>query len=79
VALIGWTLSFATLLGALALRQDMPLGGSVSLSNILFLLALLTCPMLWRDKPFGISRTQRLVGALALLFCLPLVLLPGAS
>lgn len=79
MALIGWILSFAALLGALALRQDMPIGGSVSLSNMLFLLALLACPMLWREKPLGISRAQRIVSALILFFCLPLVLLPGAS
>jgi hypothetical protein len=79
VALIGWILSFAALLGALALRQDMPVGDSAGLSNMLFLLTLLACPMLWRDKPLGISRAQRVVGALVLLFCLPLVLLPGAS
>ncbi|ANI77777.1 MULTISPECIES: hypothetical protein [Sphingobium] len=79
MALIGWILSFAALLGALALRQDMPVGDSAGLSNMLFLLTLLACPMLWRDKPLGISRAQRVVGALVLLFCLPLVLLPGAS
>jgi hypothetical protein len=55
------------------------MSGSSSLSNMLFLLALLSCPMLWRDKPLGISRGHRVVGALILLFCLPLLLLPGAS
>ena len=79
MALIGWILSFAALLGALALRQDMPMSGSPSLSNMLFLLALLACPMLWQDKPLGISRGQRIVGALILMFCLPMLLLPGAS
>lgn len=78
MALIGWFLSFAALLGALALRQDMPVGGSFGLSNMLFLLALLACPMLWQGKPLGISRAQRVVTALILLFCLPLVLLPTA-
>lgn len=78
MALIGWILSFAALFGALALRQDMPAGGSVGLSNMLFLLALLACPMLWRDRPLGVSRGQRIVGALVLLCGLPLVLLPGA-
>lgn len=79
MALIGWILSFAALLGALALRQDMPMSGSSSLSNMLFLLALLACPMLWQDKPLGISRGQRIVGALILMFCLPILLLTGAS
>lgn len=79
MALIGWILSFAALLGALALRQDMPMSGSFSLSNMLFLLALLACPMLWQDKPLGISRGQRIVGALILMFCLPILSLPGAS
>jgi hypothetical protein len=78
VALVGWTLSFFALFGALALRQDMPAEGSASLSNMLFLLALLACPMLWRDNPLGISRSQRIVTALILLVCLPLVVLPGA-
>jgi hypothetical protein len=77
VALIGWILSFAALLGALALRQDMPMGGSVGLSNMLFLLALLACPMIWQDRPLGISRAQRVVSALILLFCLPMLLLPS--
>ena len=78
MALIGWILSFAALLGALALRQDMPMGGSVGLSNMLFLLALLACPMIWQDRPLGISRAQRVVSALILLFCLPMLLLPSA-
>ncbi|MFC3792344.1 hypothetical protein [Sphingobium agri] len=79
VALIGWMLSFAALLGALALRQDAPIGGSAALSNMLLLLALLACPMLWQGAPLGISRAQRVVGGLILLFCLPILLLPGAS
>lgn len=79
MALIGWIMSFAALLGALALRQDLPVGGSATLSNMLLLLALLACPMVWRDRPLGISRAQRIVSGLILLFCLPLVLLPGAS
>ncbi|WP_030540801.1 hypothetical protein [Sphingobium sp. DC-2] len=78
MALIGWTFAFAALLGALALRQDMPVGGSASLSNILLLLALLACPMVWQDKPLGISRKQRIVSGLILCFCLPLILLPSA-
>lgn len=78
MAMIGWILSFAALLGALALRQDMPVGGSASLSTMLFLLALLACPMLWRESPLGISRAQRVVTGLILLFSLPLVLLPAA-
>lgn len=78
MALIGWILSFVALLGALALRQDAPIGGSATLSNMLLLLALLACPMLWQGKPLGISRAQRVVGGLALLFCLPLLLLPAS-
>ena len=76
MALFGWTLSFIALFGALALRQDMPVGGATGISNMLFLLALLTCPMLWRDRPLGISRGQRIVTALVMLFGLPLLLLP---
>ena len=78
MALIGWILSFAALLGALALRQDAPIGGSAALSNMLQLLALLACPMLWQSAPLGVSRGQRVVAGLILLFCLPIVLLPGA-
>lgn len=78
MALIGWTLSFIALFAALALRQDMPMGGSVALSDLLFALALLACPMLWREKPLGISRKHRVVVALVALFCLPLILLPTA-
>lgn len=78
MALVGWILSFIALFGALALRQDMPDGGSASLSAMLFLLALLACPMLWRDSPLGISRAQRTVSGLILLFSLPLLLLPVA-
>ena len=77
MALVGWILSFIALFGALALRQDMPVGGSIGLSNLFFLLALLACPMLWRDQPLGISRKQRVVAALIALFCLPLLLLPA--
>ncbi|HEX7743496.1 MAG TPA: hypothetical protein VF442_13860 [Sphingobium sp.] len=78
MALVGWFLSFSAFLAALALRQDMPVEGSANLSNMLLLLAILACPMLWRDRPLGISRAQRIVTALILLFCLPLVLLPTA-
>ena len=79
MALIGWILSFAALLGALALRQDVPIGGSTALSNMLLALALLACPMIWQGAPLGISRAQRVVGGLILLFCLPMLLLPGCS
>ena len=78
MALIGWILSFAALFGGLALRQDLPIGGSVALSNLLIALAILACPMLWRDKPMGVSRGQRIVAALALILALPLILLPAA-
>lgn len=78
MALIGWFLSFIALFGALALRQDMPIGGSLMLSNMLILLALLSCPMIWRERPLGISRGQRVTIALILFLCMPLVLLPIA-
>ncbi|MDO7835715.1 hypothetical protein Q4610_11745 [Sphingobium sp. HBC34] len=78
MALIGWILSFITLFTGLALRQDMPVGGSATLSNMLIALAVLACPMLWREKPLGISRGQRVVVALILMLCAPLVLLPAA-
>lgn len=78
MALVGWILSFIALFGALALRQDLPVGGTAHLSNLLFGLALLACPMVWRGQPLGISRSHRIVSALILLFCLPLVLLPAA-
>ncbi|MCP1472058.1 hypothetical protein J3E64_003773 [Sphingobium sp. OAS761] len=78
MGLIGWILSFAGLFAGLALRQDLPMGGSVMLSNLLIALAVLACPMLWRDKPMGISRGQRIVTALILLCATPLLLLPAA-
>ncbi|HWV12246.1 MAG TPA: hypothetical protein VN110_03025 [Sphingobium sp.] len=78
MAMIGWILSFAALLCALGLRQDAPINGSTALANMLLLLALLACPMLWQDKPLGISRAQRVVGGLILFFCLPILLLPSA-
>lgn len=78
MALIGWVLSLMALFGALALRQDMPVSGSAALSNMLFVLALLACPTVWREKPLGISRGKRITAALILTFCLPLVLLPAA-
>nr|WP_255325829.1 hypothetical protein [Sphingobium sp. 15-1] len=76
--MVGWLLSFIALFGALALRQDMPIGGSGMLSNMLILLALLGCPMIWREKPLGISRGSRIVAALILFLCVPLVVLPMA-
>lgn len=78
MALLGWMVSFVALFGGLALRQDMPVGGSVAISNLLIALAVLACPMLWRDKPMGVSRGQRIVAALALILALPLILLPPA-
>lgn len=78
MAIIGWIIGLACLLGGLALRQDMPVGGSVTLSTMLFALGLLACPMLWRDGMLGLSRGQRIAAGLALLLCLPMVLLPTA-
>jgi hypothetical protein len=76
MALLGWILSFFCLLAGLALRQDMPIGGSVTISNLLIVFALLTCPMIWRDLPLGVSRGQRIVTGLALVFALPIILFP---
>lgn len=78
MALIGWFLSFVGLFAGLALRQDMPVGGSVMLSNLAIGFALLACPMLWREKPLGISRGQRIVVALVMILTVPLVMLPAA-
>ena len=77
MALLGWILSFICLLAGLALRQDLPIGGSVTVSNILIIFALLACPMIWRDLPLGVSRGQRIVAGLALVFALPLILFPA--
>jgi hypothetical protein len=77
MALIGWILSLACLLGGLAMRQDMPIGGSDALANMLFGLAVLTCPMLWRDSPLGISRGQRIAAGLALVLAVPMIILPA--
>lgn len=76
MAMIGWTLSFLCMLGGLALRQDVPFGGSTSISNILIIFALLCCPAVWRDLPLGVSRKQRIVAGLALVFALPIILFP---
>ena len=78
MALIGWFLSFVALFAGLALRQDMPVDGSAMLSDMLFGLAVLTCPMVWRDKPMGVSRGQRVVMALIMILTVPLILLPNA-
>jgi hypothetical protein len=78
MALIGWFLSFVGLFAGLALRQDLPIGGSVTLSNLAIGFALLACPMLWREKPLGISRGQRIVVALVMILTVPLILLPVA-
>ncbi|MFZ2995404.1 hypothetical protein [Sphingobium sp.] len=76
MALIGWFLSFVALFAGLAMRQDMPVNGSATLSDMLFGLAVLTCPMVWRDKPMGVSRGQRIVVALIMILTVPWVLLP---
>jgi hypothetical protein len=78
MALIGWIVSFIALFSGLALRQDMPVGGSDALSTLLIGLAVLACPMLWQGKPLGISRGQRIVAALILLCATPMLLLPAA-
>jgi hypothetical protein len=77
MALIGWILSFIALFAGLALRQDMPIGGSGDLSNMLIAMSILACPMLWRAKPLGISRGQRIVLGLILLLYVPAILLPA--
>lgn len=77
MALLGWIISFGTLFAGLALRQDMPVGGSTTIANGLFVAALLACPTIWQMKPLGISRGQRILAALALALCLPMVMLPA--
>ena len=76
MALIGWILSFTCLFAGLALRQDLPIGGSVTISNLLIILALLACPIVWRELPIGVSRGQRIIAGLALVFALPIILFP---
>jgi hypothetical protein len=78
MALVGWFLSFIGLFAGLALRQDLPIGGSIMLSNLLIGVAVLACPMLWREKPLGISRGQRIVVALVMILTMPLLLFPAA-
>lgn len=78
MALVGWLLSFIGLFAGLALRQDLPIGGSIMLSNLLIGVAVLACPMLWREKPLGISRGQRIVVALVMILRMPLLLFPAA-
>jgi len=77
MTMIGWILSFICLFAGLALRQDMPIGGSVTVSNLLIVFARLACPMGWRDLPIGVSRGQRIVAGLALVFALPIILFPA--
>lgn len=76
MALVGWILSFICLFAGLALQQDLPVGGSATIANMLILCALLACPMIWRDRPLGVSRGQRIITGLALVFALPLILIP---
>lgn len=76
MALVGWILSFICLFAGLALRQDLPVGGSATIANMLILCALLACPIIWRDRPLGVSRGQRIITGLALVFALPLILIP---
>ena len=77
MALLGWIIGFIALFGGLALWQDMPVGGSAMIANGLFILAVLACPMVWKSRPFGISRGQRIVAGLALILCLPIILFPA--
>ena len=76
MALIGWILSFTCLFAGLALRQDLPIGGSVTISNLVIIFALLACPIVWRELPIGVSRGQRVIAGLALVFALPIILFP---
>ena len=78
MAMIGWILSFIALFAGMALRQDLPITGALLLSNLLIGMAVLACPMVWWDKPLGISRGHRIVVALILLCATPLVLMPAA-
>jgi hypothetical protein len=77
MALLGWIIGFIALFGGLALRQDMPVGGSAAIANGLFVLAALACPLVWNAKPLGISRGQRIAAGLALILCLPIILFPA--
>jgi hypothetical protein len=77
MAMLGWLISFVALFAGLALRQDMPVGGSDFIANGLFVAAFLACPMLWQAKPLGITRGQRITACLAMALCLPMILLPA--
>ena len=44
-------------------------------SQLLFA-ALLACPIVWRELPIGVSRSQRIIAGLALVFALPIILFP---
>lgn len=77
MALLSWIVAFIALFGGLALRQDMPIGGSATIADGLFVLAALACPLLWRAKPLGITRGQRIAAGLALILCLPAILFPS--
>lgn len=74
MALIGWIISIASLLGGLAMRQDMPIPNSYQISNGLLLAAFLACPSFWVDAPFGITAKPRIMACMAMALALPAML-----
>ncbi len=78
MGLLGWIIAFIALFAGLALRQDMPVDGSGAIAMGLFLLAALACPAFWRAEPRILTRGQRISAGLALILCLPILLMPTA-
>ncbi|MDX3901270.1 MAG: hypothetical protein QHC40_12300 [Sphingobium sp.] len=78
MALLGWIIAFIALFAGLALRQDMSVGGSGAIATGLFVLAALACPIFWGAEPRVLTRGQRVSAGLALILCLPILLMPAA-
>ncbi|CAN5381959.1 hypothetical protein BH10PSE12_BH10PSE12_34850 [soil metagenome] len=75
MAMIGWIISMAALLGGLALKQDMPVMHAQDLANGLLFAAFLSFPPIWSDRPMGITAKPRITLCLAMLLAVPAIML----
>jgi hypothetical protein len=75
MAMIGWIISLAAMLGGLALKQDLPIVHADEIANGLLFGAFLAFPPFWADRPFGITTKPRVSLCLAMALAVPAIML----
>lgn len=80
MAILAWIICIGTFLGGLAAQTDLLPPLARPIADGLLVASFLTCPPIWSGAilPEVLNGRQRAMACLALLFALPLVLIPAA-